>query len=193
MATAQWTTLNIQTHRPATSRWPNLLQTWLPVLLFAGVFAIESTPTFGANHTSAPLHAVLHALFGSAIDPRWSGIHHMIRKIGHFSGYGIFSLIAFRGISRSLHQRKKFSLSSGAQTWVSHGMAIAAAFAVANADEIHQTFLANRTGCFADVVIDTTGAIVLQAGLFLVLRLAANRRIDPVNQAQTQMELPLAA
>jgi len=177
MATAPWTTLHMhQTYRPAPSRWPNLLQSWLPVLLFSSIFAMESTATFGTNHTSAPLYAACHALFGSAIDPRWSEIHHIIRKIGHFSGYGMFSLICFRGFDRSLLKMRKVSLRTRARQWTSHAMAIASVFLVATADEIHQTFLPNRTGCFSDVLLDTAGAVSLQLALFLALTLYAYLR-----------------
>jgi len=174
MATAPWTTLNFhKNYRPATSRWPNLLQSWLPVLLFSSIFAIESTAAFGANRTSAPLYAVCHALFGSAVDHGWSQMHHILRKIGHFCGYGLFSLFCYRGFSRTLLQVSKNSISTCARQCTSHAMAVAAVFAVATADELHQTFLPNRTGCFSDVLLDTSGAASWQLALCLALFIAA--------------------
>ena len=177
MATAQWTTVNIsQNYRPALFRGPNLLRTWLPVLLFSCVFLLESTATFGTDHTSAPLYAICHAFFGAAIDPRWSEIHHIIRKIGHFCGYGMFSLVCFRAFDRSLLQMGKISMSIRAHQWTSRAMAVATVFLVATADEIHQTFLPNRTGCFSDVVLDTAGAASLQLALILGLVLYTHFR-----------------
>ena len=204
MATAPWTTLKFpHSYRPASARWPHFLRSWLPVLVCASIFAIESTAAFGANRTSAPLYAACHAIFGAAIDPRWSDIHHMIRKIGHFTGYGLFSLVCFRGVFLSIRQMRNLQLTAPARQWISHSMAIAAVFLVANIDEIHQTFLPNRTGCFSDVLLDTAGAIALQAVLFLAMRLftpsprhPANCvpiRIQPRTRRRTKQRQPLAA
>jgi VanZ family protein len=204
MATAPWTTLKFpHSYRPASLRWPHFLHSWLPVFLCASIFAIESTAAFGADHTSAPLHAACQAVFGPAIDPRWSDIHHMIRKIGHFTGYGLFSLVVFRGVFQSLRQMRNLQLTAQARQWISHGMAIAAVFLVANVDELHQTFLPNRTGCFSDVLLDTAGAVTLQAVLYLAMHLFTPRpkhpancvpiRVQPRNPRRANQRQPLAA
>ena len=141
------------------------LYAWLPVALFATLFAIESTAALGTDHTSAPLLAVCHFFLGASVNEHWSSLHHIIRKTGHFSGYGIFSLLCFRGSWMS------FS-SISTKLWrnlSSHGLSLMTVFLVATADEIHQTFLPNRTGTFSDVLLDTTGAACLQLALFLVL------------------------
>jgi VanZ family protein len=108
---------------------------------------------------------VTEALFGVGIDPYWNTIHIFIRKTGHFLGYGVFALLCFRGfwlafkdIATQLRRKLR-----------SHGMAILATFLVAGADEIHQTFIPNRSGRFSDVVLDTCGGAVLCFGLFLVM------------------------
>lgn len=204
MATAPWTTLKFpHSYRPASQRWPHFFHSWLPVVLCAAVFALESTAAFGANRTSAPLFAACHALFGPSIDPRWSDIHHMIRKIGHFTGYGLFSLVCFRGVFLSIPQVIQVKFTAQARIVASHSLAILAVFLVANVDEIHQTFLPNRTGCFSDVLLDTAGAIALQAVLFLAMRLftpspkhPANCvpiRIQPRTRRRTKQRQPLAA
>jgi VanZ family protein len=204
MASAPRTTLKFpHSYRPLLQRWPHFLHSWLPVFVCASIFAIESTAAFGANRTSAPLHAACQAIFGAAIDPRWSDIHHIIRKIGHFLGYGIFSLVCFRGIYLSIPQFAQVKFTAQARLWSSHALAIAAAFLVANVDEIHQTFLPNRTGCFSDVLLDTAGAVVLQAVLYLAMSLFVPRpknpancvpiRIQPRTRRRTKQRQPLAA
>ena len=40
------------------------MRTWLPVMAFAMVFAVESTPYLGADYTSDPLKRVVEAIFG---------------------------------------------------------------------------------------------------------------------------------
>jgi len=148
------------------------MQTWLPVLACAAVFAVESTPYLGADRTSAPLQRVAEALFGCDACVHWDLIHHIIRKTGHFMGYGIFSLVCFRSFwitlqdaaSRLLRQMK------------AHGLAILVTFLVASADEFHQSYLLNRTGQFSDVLLDTCGALTLGLLLFLAMRAAQRRR-----------------
>lgn len=200
MAIAPWTPLKFpNSYRPASSRWPHFLHSWLPVLVCASIFAVESTAAFGANRTSAPLHAVCHAVFGASIDPRWSDIHHIIRKIGHFTGYGLFSLVCFRGVFLSIPQILEIKLTAQTRLWASHALAVVAVFLVANVDEIHQTFLPNRTGCFSDVLLDTSGAVVLQAALYVAMHWFAPRPKHPANcvsirsRQRTKERLPLAA
>ena len=170
--------------RGASFRWPTTLQAWLPALLFTFVLALESTAAFGSDHTSAPLHHLFQLLFGSAIDRHWSYTHHMIRKTGHFAGYGMLSLVFFRGFRLTLRNTALRLHSALA----SHSLAIAATFVIACADEIHQSFLPNRTGCFSDVLLDTAGALALQITLILLLRTASRPQSQPI-----QRNLPLAA
>jgi VanZ family protein len=159
-----------RTPRRTAARKPALLRAWLPVLAFACIFAIESTAAFGADHTSMPLHTVFHGIFGSAVDGDWGDIHHILRKTGHFTGYGTFSLVCFRAFWLTLRNRTTQLPMRLGRRLACHGLAIATTFCVASADELHQSFLPNRTGIFSDVLLDTTGALLLQIVLFLVLK-----------------------
>jgi VanZ family protein len=170
--------------RGASFRWPSFFQAWLPVLLFTCVLALESTAAFGSDHTSAPLHHFFQLLFGSAIDRHWTYTHHMLRKTGHFAGYGMMSLVFLRGFRLTL-RRTANRLHS---ILASHALAIAATFLIAGADEIHQSFLPNRTGSFDDVLLDTAGALALQLALVLALRTASRPQRQPAPR-----NLPLAA
>lgn len=95
-------------------------------------------------------------------------LHHLLRKAGHFAGYGILSLALYRGFRLTL-----FNIFGFNGKRISHTLAIAATFLVAGADEIHQAFLPNRTGCFRDVLLDTAGAVALQLALSFTLRAMA--------------------
>jgi VanZ family protein len=153
------------------------LRLWLPVVACAMVFAVESTPYFGADHTSAPLHRVAAAIFGSSVNAHWALIHHLIRKTGHFMGYGIFSLVCFRAFWISLQ-----SVAARLQRQLrAHGLALLVTFLVASADEFHQSFLPNRTGQFSDVLLDTGGAAVLGLLLFLAMRMTEGRKQAPAS------------
>ncbi len=142
------------------------LQTWFPVALFLGMFAMESTRAFGSDHTSAPLQHIFQAIFGSEVNDNWSHLHHLIRKTGHFTAYGTFSLFAYQAAARTLKRHIPDSLQ---HQQFSHILAVTATLIAASADEIHQCFLPNRTGCLADVLLDTAGAVTLQLALIVAL------------------------
>ena len=170
--------------RPTAHRWPDFFQAWMPVLLLACVFIAESTRFLGSDHTSAPLHRLCGTILGSSIDHNWSQIHHMIRKTGHFLGYGILSLAIFRGLRLTLPRKAQLGLQA---------FAVMTTCLIASADEIHQAFLPNRTGKFTDVLLDTAGALVLQCALMLATRIANHLHSQPTEQqASLQAQLSLA-
>ena len=151
--------------------WPALLHGWLPVVVLLSLFAVESTPMLGADHTSSLLRHFTHAVTGAhaSIDTHWSMIHHLIRKTGHFLGYGMLSLAWLRALLMQLgHGRSRANWRKMDGMWRLQVAAIALTFAVAGLDELHQSFLPNRTGTFSDVLLDTAGALSLQ----MILRLA---------------------
>ena len=141
--------------RPGRYGWTAVLSAWLPVFLFLVLLAVESSPALGSDHTSRPLHAAFHALAGSSVDHNWTLLHHLVRKAGHFMGYGMLSLVLLRGIRLTWRSR---------QSWppcVPKLASLAATFLMAGLDEWHQTFLPNRSGRFSDVLLDTAGAATL--------------------------------
>jgi VanZ family protein len=139
------------------------IRAWLPVFLGICVIAMESTAYFGSDHTSGPLRWLWEHIFGPVSDDRWDLFHHIIRKTGHFVGYGTMSLLWLRAWWLSL-PRAGFLFDA---TFALLGTAL-----VASADEFHQSFLPNRTGVPADVLLDCCGAVVLLliANLFIRLR-----------------------
>jgi VanZ family protein len=180
--------LSRRSFKSANKQWSAILRTWLPVLVFASIFAVESTAAFGADRTSAPLHSIFHSILGTSVDQDWSYTHHIIRKTGHFTGYGMFSLVCFRGFWITLRDRSSYqALGQGVgRQLLSHILSIAATFLVASADEFHQSFLPNRTGVFSDIILDTTGAFALQLVLFTILQAIINWPRHPAYEAQPE-------
>jgi VanZ family protein len=160
-----------RTSTGGSARLQTQLRAWLPVLACAMVFALESTSYFGSDRTSEPLQRAAEAIFGYDVGLHWKLIHFLIRKAGHFLGYGMFSLVCFRGFWMTL-QRPVSGLSRKLRA---QALAILATFLVANADELHQSFLPNRMGDFSDVLLDTCGAVVLGLVLFLAMWVAGRR------------------
>jgi VanZ family protein len=141
---------------------------WLPVALSIGVIVIESTEAFGADHTSGPLRVLFEAIFGPVPDARWYIIHLYVRKSGHFLGYGFIGLAWLRAWWYTL-PRSRFLHDAF--------LALLGTAMVASCDEWHQTFLPNRTGSPWDVLLDCTGAIVLQLTVYIFMRTFKPKRL----------------
>jgi VanZ family protein len=137
------------------------ISTWLPVAVGIAIIVIESTAIFGADRTSHPLRWLIQLIFGPFSDATWDLIHHLIRKSGHFLGYGALGLLWLRAWRRTL---------PGARFLSQAGLALLGTALVASWDEWHQTFLPNRTGSPWDVLLDCCGAAAMTAAAWLYLR-----------------------
>ena len=141
-------------------RW---IGAWVPVAFCIGVIAMESTPAFGADHTNGPLRHLFEFLFHRHFtQPEWWLWHMSIRKGGHFTGYGIQSVAWFRALWMTWR-----SEDQSRPRIAVHALAMMGTFFVASCDEFHQTFLPNRSGSFWDVMLDCSGALVLQISIWL--------------------------
>lgn len=146
--------------------WKRFLFIWAPAIVGIGVIVMESTATFSAANTSSWLRPVAERLFGPVSAPEWEHIHHLIRKTGHFIGYGTLCALFLRAWLLTLASHAVL----GMQAWRMRSWmyALISTFLVASCDELHQSFLPSRTGLFSDVMIDTCGGLVL-TGLLLGL------------------------
>jgi VanZ family protein len=98
---------------------------------------------------------------GAADYPTWEAV---LRKLGHVTGYALLALAwwrAFRGLRHPYH---------GFSALVASG-AVSLAYAIS--DEIHQTFVADRSGTPVDVLLDSLG---IAAALLLAARLSRPSR-----------------
>ncbi len=146
----------------SSRRLGHWLSAWWPVVLGILVIMIESTEWFGSDHTDGPLRALYQGIFGQVPDARWDVIHHHIRKTGHFVGYGLIGLAWLRAWRMSLPK---------ARFMVDAGLALLGTVTIASLDEYHQSFLPNRTSSAWDVLIDCSGAVLLQLAVYGVSRL----------------------
>lgn len=144
------------------------ISAWLPVVLGVVAVALESTEVMGANHTTGPFRWLFQAIFGPVSDERWEILHIIIRKAGHFIGYGVIGLAWLRAWWMTL-PRSRFLHDSL--------LALLGTALIASADEWHQTFLPNRTGSAWDVLIDCCGAIMLELAAYIVIRLLRPKRL----------------
>jgi VanZ family protein len=137
-----------------------VLRLWLPVVLWTMVIAMESF--FGSSGTTGLLlESTLTWLFGEVDPVIFDRLHFVLRKGGHFLGYGIFGYLWFRAFSATFPNGPRI-------IWA--GLAIACTFLIASLDEWHQSFSPARTGHFGDVVLDTAGALLLVSMAMVAIR-----------------------
>ena len=154
---------------------------WLPVVIMLSVIARESTAAFGSTNTSLILRKFYQALFGPVNDGAWEDIHHYIRKTGHFLGYGTLGLTWLRAFLLAWLIPLQHRTAAVWRRW-SLQMAICCTAFAASLDEVHQSYIPDRTGLVTDILLDTTGAIVL-CGLVAVFWLRSSVRHIQFQQA----------
>lgn len=150
--------------RPTREQARALFLAWLPAAIGVLVICLESSDYLSAAHTRALLEH-LCVWLGLAIHPNLSSANHVMRKTGHFSGYGTLSLLFYRGrrLSEQILSIQRPRLADAA-------FSLLCTVVVASADEYHQSFLPSRTGRPQDVLLDTAGAALFLLLLQLWLR-----------------------
>jgi VanZ family protein len=137
------------------------ISAWWPVAVGVAVITVESTSAFGSDRTSQPLRWFVQLFFGQLSDATWELLHHLIRKSGHFLGYGALGLVWLRAWRMTLPDAHFLSQA---------GLALLGTALVASCDEWHQTFLPNRTGTPYDVLLDCCGASAMMGMAWFCLR-----------------------
>jgi VanZ family protein len=144
------------------------ISAWLPVAVGVSIIMMESTKSFGADHTSQPLRVLWEAIFGPVSNAHWAIIHIVIRKSGHFLGYGLLGAAWLRAWWMTL-PRSHFLEDAF--------LALMGTALVASLDELHQTYLPNRQGSAWDVLLDCCGAVAMLLAVYVWLRLFRPRRL----------------
>jgi VanZ family protein len=134
-----------------------LWKAWIPVLVWLVIIACESTERMGAAHTSGLILQALLALHVHISTEHLELINHVLRKCGHFFGYGILAVLFVRAWLLTLRPSLK------GQPLLARCITFGLTFTllVATADEVHQHFLQGRTSSPVDVALDMTGAVLL--------------------------------
>jgi len=168
-----------------------LARNWSPSVVWLGILCLESTDAASSANTSGLLYAVLSFLIPH-IDVQFvQEINDVLRKTGHFMGYGILGALVFYALRNTNRDRLASLLlrrwgiylhDVWRSEWVMIGMLVAVT--TASLDEIHQTFLPSRTGRWQDVVLDGCGAAFLQIIIYLLSLRALSRRRERATQPE---------
>ena len=141
----------------------DLLKKWIAAILWIGVICIESTELMSSANTGSFIYSLLVPIFGH-IDPmKFGEFHAVLRKVGHFAGYGILSFLLFRTWRATVKRSSRWAF-----VWAVVSFFMTAL--VASLDEWHQMFLPSRTGTYHDILLDSFAALCVQVALFLILR-----------------------
>lgn len=136
-------------HRVTRAR---LFLDWAPAILWAALLLSLGGNSLSGRATGGFLVRFLTPIFGPLSFDQLIVINWTIRKCAHICSYAILGLLNYRAIRGG---RPGWSLRWSV-------MAVLMAFAVAVADELHQTLSPQRTAAIVDVGFDLWGAVVSQ-------------------------------
>lgn len=159
-----------QVTRPRSVRI-NMRTKWLPVLLSLVFVCFTSTTFMGGSHTQVVVNAVWKAAFGTWHFNETGPVNEVLRKTGHFFGYGMIGLF-FRNAWYSTVRAVTTMLRSWLMPFAA-GLAVASTFLIGCLDEWHQTYLPGRVGSIRDALLDSAGALFLN---LIVWAVVARRR-----------------
>jgi len=168
-----------------TPSFRSLVRNWWMVAVWLGVIRLESTELASAHNTTTLLYSVVSAVAPHIQLKSVEQLDEVLRKTGHFLGYGILGALVFLALRNSNRDRLRPLLQRPwgiylRDWWRGEWVVIGILFTIATAacDEIHQTFIPMRTGRWQDVVLDTFGAAVIQLGIYYLTKRAFQRRLQ---------------
>ena len=164
---------------------------WWPVLVWLGIIRLESTEIASSANTSGLLYAVLSNVVPHVNPHVVQGLNEVLRKTGHFFGYGILGALVFYALRNTnrdwlapllLRRWGFYRQDFWRMEWAMLGMLVT--ITTASLDEIHQSFMPSRTGRWQDVVLDACGAAALQIIIYVFSLRALNRRRERVGRPE---------
>ena len=171
----------------------NLAKNWWASLVWLGIIRLESTDAASSTNTFGLLWTVLSFLHLHISSHVVNELNGVLRKTGHFMGYGILAVLVFFALRNTNRDRLSALLRHRWGTclhdlwrmeWALLGVGVA--IITASLDEIHQSFIPSRSGRWQDVVLDTFGAVLLQIFVYFFSLAALNRRRKRAAVAQPE-------
>ena len=167
-----------------TASRPNLVRAWWPAAVWVVLIAFESTDFFSSEHTGSMLYTLLTHLFGHIDFYKFLVFHHYLRKTGHVVGYGMLTLLLWRGWRATLDQDHAQLGRTALLSWLGTVF-------VASMDEWHQSSIPSRTGTWRDAALDSVaGAAFLLVAYFWLRR--SDSRTDGASTVSTDQSELLA-
>lgn len=136
------------------------LKRWLPALIWTGAIIAASSGWFSSGATGGLLSQLLQALGLPLSTETVEELHHVLRKLGHFSAYALLGLLWDRALRPA---------ADGPAWRLMLPFGVCAL--LASWDEWNQSLLAERIGSAADVALDLLGSSLALIGRHLQKRL----------------------
>jgi VanZ family protein len=137
-----------------------------------GLIFVMSSDLGSAAHTSRILRPMILWMDPKASPEEIERIQFLVRKAAHLTEYAILALLILRA-ARAPGRR-----IAGHWSWQGAGLALLLSAAYAATDEWHQAFVPSRTADLGDVLIDSSGALLGLAAVFLWRRIASGRLVS---------------
>lgn len=128
-----------------------LLSRYLPLIAWLVFISYASSDSFSAANTSRIIGPLVLWLFPNTTSDTMDIIHLVVRKIAHFTEYGILAYLAARAFRTSPDP-------AHAKRWFVAALALIVIYALI--DEYHQTFVPSRTASIYDSLLDMSGGLV---------------------------------
>ncbi len=143
---------------------------WVPVLIWMCLIFTGSGDQASFQHSSGLLRPLLVWLFPSLSNEGFENTVFVIRKFAHVFEYAVLSMLLWRALRRARPgQEMSWEWSRG-----SSAFGLAVAYAVT--DELHQLLVPTRQGSAIDVLIDSLGAGLGLAVVYLFRRWRNSRQ-----------------
>jgi VanZ family protein len=130
--------------------WRGRFFRYAPLLLWIGVIFLLSGGLGAASNTSLIIRPLLLWLFPDITEPSIREVQFLVRKVAHFTEYGIlacWALRAFKNSSVAVLKDRRFLFS------------LLLVIVIAAADEFNQGFIASRTSSPYDSLLDIAGGL----------------------------------
>jgi VanZ family protein len=147
----------------------SLLSYWGIVLSWMVVISFLSSEAFSAENTSRYIDPVLRYFFPRITAAQFVVWHSVIRKSAHFAEFFVLGSLMFWALRRGRSPRWRVS-------WMLQALGLAVLYSLA--DELHQALAPSRTPSLFDSGVDSLGAVMSQAVIYL--RHLVLTRLSPV-------------
>ena len=127
-----------------------------------------SSDTKSFQHSSRILAPLLHWLFPHLSPDTADTVTFAIRKCAHLTEFAVLGLLLWRAL------RKPVRNDPRPWNWVQARNALLLVALYAATDEFHQLFVPSRQASIVDVLIDTSGALLGLAFLWVIGRWRKN-------------------
>jgi VanZ family protein len=128
----------------------SFLKCWLPVILWASLISLFSTDEFSSSNTSRFIEPVIRWIVPGASPELQILVHHVFRKLGHWSEYFVLSFLLLRAFQGPSEPRSFLRTA-----WIAWTLILIFLYAVL--DEWHQSYVPSRSPSFADSMINFFG------------------------------------